>query len=76
MVGGQRIYVCAQIADPQNVGQLCTLTMCVIMLGRAWHGPSGEAGIGLMDQERGGSWLVHELKQAETSLIPVVSEHG
>jgi len=47
------------------------LTMCVIILGSAWHGPSGEAGVGLMDQERGGSWLVHELKHAETSLIPV-----
>lgn len=29
-----------------------------------------------MDQERGGSWLVHELKHAETSLIPVVNEQG
>ena len=47
------------------------LMMCVIILGTAWHGPSGEAGVKLMDQERGGSWLVHELKHAETSLILV-----
>lgn len=33
-------------------------------------------GVGLMDQERGGSWLVHELKQAETSPIPVINEQG
>ena len=47
------------------------LTMCVIILGSAWHGPSGEGGVGLMAQERGGSWLVRKLKHAETSLIPV-----
>lgn len=47
------------------------LTMCVIILGSAWHGPSGQGGVGLMGQERGGSWLVHKLKHAETSLIPV-----
>jgi hypothetical protein len=69
-----------RLLQPQNVGQIqlrsFDICVCVIILGTAWHGPSGEAGIGLMDQERGGSWLVHELKQAETSLIPVVSEHG
>lgn len=51
MVGAQSIYACAQIAEAQNVGQLRTLAMCVIMLGSAWHGPSGERGVGLMSKK-------------------------
>ncbi|KAH6620425.1 hypothetical protein C7974DRAFT_399689 [Boeremia exigua] len=51
------------------------LMMCVIILGSAWHGPSGEAWRWAV-QERGGSWLVHELKHAETSPILVVNEQG
>ena len=71
-VGVNGIYVRAQIATaPKMSVSYVLLMMCVIILGSAWHGPSGEAGVKLMDQERGGSWLVHELKHAETSLILV-----
>lgn len=47
------------------------LMMCVIILGTAQHGPSGEAGVGLMDKKGAGSWRVHKLNHAETSLILV-----
>lgn len=60
-----------RLQSPKMSVSYVLLTMCVIILGSAWHGPSGEGGVGLRDQERGGSWLVHELKHAETSLIPV-----
>jgi hypothetical protein len=72
-VVGVQEYLCAcsDCYSPKMSVSYVLLTMCVIILGSARHGPSGEAGVGLMDQERGGSWLVHKLKHAETSLIPV-----
>jgi hypothetical protein len=60
-----------RLLQPQNVGQLRTFDDVCNYSRQRMHGPSGEAGVGLMDQERGGSWLVHKLKHAETSLIPV-----
>lgn len=65
------LCMCSDCKSPKMSVSYVLLTMCVIILGRAWHGPSGERGVGLMERERGGSWLVHELKHAETSPIPV-----
>jgi len=49
-VGAQSIYVCAQIAGQQpemSVSYVSFLTACGNLLGSAWHGSSGEAGVGL-----------------------------
>lgn len=75
--GGQwYLCACSDCYSRKMSVSYVLLTMCVIILGTARHGPSGEAGVGLTDQERGGSWLVHELKHAETSPILVINEHG
>lgn len=64
--------MCSDYKRPKMSVSYVHLMMCVIILGSARHGPSGERGVGLMDQERGGSWLVHKLRYAETSPIPVI----
>ena len=49
-MGAQSIYVCAQIAGQQpemSVSYVSFLTACGNLLGSAWHGSSGEAGVGL-----------------------------
>lgn len=75
--GGQwYLCACSDCCSPKMSVSYVLLTMCVIILGSAWHGPSGEAGSWADGPKRGGSWLVHELKHAETSLIPVVNEQG
>jgi hypothetical protein len=37
-----------RLQSPKMSVSYVLLTMCVIMLGRARHGPSGELGVGLM----------------------------
>lgn len=43
-----------RLQEPQNVGQLRTLDDVSNYSRQRMHGPSGEGGVGLMDQERGG----------------------
>ena len=40
-----------RLQSPKMSVSYVLLTMCVIMLGRAWHGPSGERGVGLMSRK-------------------------
>lgn len=48
------LCMCSDYKTPKMSVSYVHLTMSVIILGSAWHGPSGERGVGLMDQERGG----------------------
>jgi len=48
------LCMCSDCKTPKMSVSYVHLTMGVIILGSAWHGPSGEGGVGLMDQERGG----------------------
>jgi len=40
-----------RLQRPKMSVSYALLAMCVIMLGSAWHGPSGERGVGLMSKK-------------------------